>query len=489
MTLLRLSWFAALRLIVTVPLALSLNAADRAPATIYEQLCANCHGRNLQGGSGPSLVDPVWVHGSDDAAIARGIRDGYPQAGMPPLAGALTPSEIDGLVSFLREQRAQFANRPAATSPASLSERVYTTQKHTFRLELVADKVRTPWALAWLPDGRMLITEKGGTLRIVENGVLHSNPVAGTPVVRNEGQGGLMEVALHPNYDRNGWIYLAYSDPARDDSGRAVSLTKIVRGRIRDGAWIDQQTVFEAPLKFYRRGGGVHFGCRIAFDRDGYLYFSHGERGSKEDAQDLSRPNGKVHRIHDDGRVPADNPFVNRERAFPTIWSYGNRNPQGLDFDPRTGLLWATEHGPRGGDELNLIRPGKNYGWPVITYGINYNGTPITDKTEAPGMEQPVIQWTPSIAVCGLDFYEGDAFPAWKHNLLVGALAHEEVRRVVIEGDKVASQEVILKNQGRVRDVASGPDGYIYVALNGPDRVIRLVPAATEPPPGRIGSN
>ena len=333
------------------------------------------------------------------------------------------------------------------------------------------------WSIAFLPGDRILVTEKTGSLRVIEKGRLLPKAITGTPAVRDAGQGGLLEVAVHPDYAKNGWIYLAYSDPAKDADGKEVSLTKIVRGRLKDGAWVDEQKIWQAPLEFYRPGGGVHFGCRIAFDGAGYLYFSHGERGRGPDAQDLQRPNGKIHRIHDDGRIPADNPFVHTPGAFPSIWSYGNRNPQGLDFDPRTGILWESEHGPRGGDELNIIRGGRNYGWPVITYGMNYDGTPITAETTREGMEQPITYWVPSIAVCGIDFYEGTLFPKWTGNLFVSSLAQQELRRVVIDGEKVVSQEVILKDIGRLRDVQCAPDGSIYVAVNDPGTIIRLVPA------------
>ena len=348
--------------------------------------------------------------------------------------------------------------------------------KGTVAVEEVANGLDHPWGLAFLPDGRLLFTEKSGALRLVENGVLRPEPIRGTPAVRDSGQGGLLEVAVHPRYAENGWIYLAFSDPATRD-GQAVSLTKIVRGRIRDGAWIEQQTIWQAPIELYRPGGGVHYGCRIVFDRDCYLFFSHGERGRQDDAQKLELPNGKVHRIHDDGRIPADNPFAQKSGAFASIWSYGNRNPQGLAIDPRTGLLWETEHGPRGGDELNIIRRGANYGWPVISFGMNYNGSPVTALTAKDGMEQPVTHWTPSIAVCGIDFYAGDAFPQWQNNLLVSALQQQELRRLVIEDGKVTHQEVLLKDLGRVRDVQTGPEGAIYVAFNQPDRIVRLVPA------------
>jgi glucose/arabinose dehydrogenase len=392
---------------------------------------------------------------------------------MPAFHQLMTDGDIRAMVIFIREQRVNYSR---ARSSRGLPKEPLTAGGQTFRVEQVAGGLDTPWSIGFLPDGRILVTEKPGRLRIVENGKLLREPVRGTPAVRDAGQGGLLEVAVHPRYAENGWIYLAFSDPAMAD-GKPVSLTKIVRGKLRDGAWVEQQTIWQAPLEFYRPGGGVHFGCRIAFDRDGYLYFSHGERGRGEDAQDLRRPNGKIHRIHDDGRIPTDNPFAATPGAFPSIWTYGNRNPQGLDFDPRTGILWETEHGPRGGDELNIISRGRNYGWNVITYGMNYDGSPITEKTAAPGMEQPVTYWVPSIAVCGIDFYEGTAFPKWTGDLFVTALAQQELRRLVIAGDKVVSQEIILKDIGRLRDVASGPDGAIYVAVNDPGLLIRLVPA------------
>ncbi len=451
-------------------------------AKIYAEICSNCHGKNLEGAQAPSMLDDVWSHGGDDASLAALISNGDLEKGMPAFHSLMTEGDIRTMVIYIREQRAtQASKRVKKTVP----DGIVIAGGERFRIETVADKLATPWSIAFLPDGRMIFTEKPGRVRIVEKGKLLPAAVKGTPEVRDEGQGGLLEIAVHPQYAENGWIYLAYSDPASGLKGkelsvsaivRGVSLTTLVRGRIKDGAWTDEQTIWKAPLEFYKPGGGVHFGCRIAFDRQGYLFFSHGERGRGPEAQELARPNGKIHRIHDDGRIPADNPFVNTPGAFPSIWSYGNRNPQGLDFDPRTGILWESEHGPRGGDELNIIRGGRNYGWPVITYGMNYDGSAMTDKTAQEGMEQPITYWTPSIAVCGIDFYEGTAFPRWTGNLFVTALAHQELRRIVIEGEKVVSQEVILKDIGRLRDVASGPDGAIYVAVNDPGRIIRLVP-------------
>jgi glucose/arabinose dehydrogenase len=282
-----------------------------------------------------------------------------------------------------------------------------------------------------------------------------------------------MEVAVHPDYQKNGWVYLGLSDGTKDDGKRCI--TAVARGRIKGHEWTDHEWIYRPDEKF-RSGAGVHFGTRFVFDK-GYIYFVIGERGGMMEVQDLSNPKGKIFRLHDDGRVPKDNPFVKKSGAIPGIWSYGHRNPQGLVMDPRDGALYSTEHGPRGGDELNLIQPGRNYGWPVITFGMNYNGTPMVAITEKDGMEQPVVHWTPSIAVCGLDIVSGDRFPKWEHDLLVGALAQQEVRRVRVKDGKVVTQEVILKNIGRVRDVACGPDGLVYVILNDPDRLVRLSPA------------
>ena len=470
----RYSLIAVILIVVVASLTTATLARQqkrRNVAQVYEQLCANCHGPSLQGAQAQSLVDNVWRFGGDDASLAKSIRQGHPQQGMPPMGGALTAEEIRAMVIFIREAGAKF-QQSQSTFAKPLLDTVVTSEQHAFRLETVVDNLETPWSVAFLPDGRMLVTEKPGRLRVVENGRLLPSPVKGVPAVWAEGQGDLLDVAVHPDYATNGWIYLSYSDPGENNS----AMTAIVRGKLRDGALVDQATVFRVPSGLYRTGD-VHFGSRFVFDGKGHLFFTIGERGQQKDAQDLTRPNGKVHRIHDDGRVPQDNPFVGRKGAFPTIWSYGHRNPQGLAKHPTTGDLWDAEHGPRGGDELNVVLPGKNYGWPVITYGMNYDGTPMTNLTAKAGMEQPVTYWTPSIAVCAIDFYTGDRFPRWKNHLFLGALAQQELRRIEIKGRSVTHQEVLFKNIGRVRDVVNGPDGYIYVAFNDPGRVARLVPA------------
>ncbi len=443
--------------------------------SVFQQNCAGCHGADLRGGQTDSLLDDRWKHGQgDDATLFRIIRDGDELNGMPPMKGDLSDPDIRALVVFIREKAAQAKNASASLAKP-IENQVVRGREHSFRLKTVVEGLATPWSVAWLPDGRMLVTELKGALRVVERGALNAAPVAGTPRVRFKGQGGLMEVALHPGYRTNGWIYLAYAEPGTNAETRDGGMTVIVRGRLENHRWTEEQTIWRAPLWTYRPGG-VHFGCRLVFDGAGYLFFPVGERGHMQDAQDLSRPNGKVHRVFDDGRIPPNNPFIGVSNAIPSIWSFGHRNPQGLDRHPLTGELWETEHGPRGGDELNLVRQGLNYGWPIITYGMNYNGTPITALTDKEGLEQPIVHWTPSIAVCGIDFYEGDQFPRWRNNLFVTGLASEELRRVVIAGHRVAEQEMIFKGIGRVRDVASGPDGFLYVVLNKPDKVVRLEP-------------
>lgn len=450
----------------------TLTGHARNVAQTYAQLCASCHGPELKGGSAPSLITTDTLKTTDELSLVGTILNGRKDQGMPAFGAVLDKAEARALVVYLRETHAKAHHQPARVTDSART--LYQSKEHKFRIETVVEGLFDPWSLCWLPDGRILVTEKPGHLRIIKDGKLDPESITGIPAVANRGQGGLLEIAPHPNYAKNGWLYLAYSDPIRNALGRTVSMTKIVRGKIQDHRWTDEQTIWQAPQKTYV-GGRVHFGSRIAFDQDNYLYFTHGERGRQDMAQDLALPNGKIYRLHDDGRIPEDNPFVNHPDALPAIWSYGHRNPQGLAFDPNTGKLWSTEHGPRGGDELNLIRPSLNYGWPIITYGINYNGTPITGLTAKDGLEQPVVYWTPSPAVCGIDFYTGAEFPRWKDNLFVTALAGKHLRRVVIVEGQVTKQEVLLQDIGRVRDVATGPDGYLYLALNRPGKIIRLV--------------
>jgi glucose/arabinose dehydrogenase len=442
-------------------------------ADIYAKTCAACHGPTLAGGRAQSLVDDRWSFGSDDKSIAQSIRDGRAEGAMPAFKATLSESQILGLVTFIHEEGAKArlgGTPPRGPQPGD----VVKSEKQTFKIELVADGLDTPWGMAFLPDGRMIVTERPGRLRFLTAGQPLTDSVTGLPKVWVQQDAGLMDVALHPDYAKNGWIYLSYVEPG---TTAGASMTVIARGRVRDGKWVDQEILYKAPPELYWVDN-THFGSRFLFDKEGHLFYSIGDRGHQNDAQDLSLPNGKIHRVLEDGGIPKDNPFVGKPGALGSIWSYGNRNVQGLSWRPTTGDLWATEHGPRGGDELNLIERGHNYGWPVITYGINYDGTPITDKTEAPGMEQPVVQWTPSIATCAIAFYTGDKLPGWKNDLFLTALAFQELRRLVLEGNKVVHQEILIKNSGRVRDVLTGPDGFLYVVFNDPGRIVRLVPAA-----------
>ncbi|HYC84137.1 MAG TPA: PQQ-dependent sugar dehydrogenase [Chryseosolibacter sp.] len=350
---------------------------------------------------------------------------------------------------------------------------VIQSDDHAFTVDTVSTTLENPWGIAFLPDGRILVTEREGRIVQFKDGKQLAEEIQNVPAVFANGQGGLLDIKLHPDYESNGWIYLTYSKPGQGGGGTTLSRTKL------DGnAFVEFQELFSAqPFT----NSGSHFGSRIAFDGKGYIFFSSGERGEMQNAQNLGNHLGKILRLHDDGRVPNDNPFVNKTGAKPEIWSYGNRNPQGVVYDDATGTLWAHEHGPKGGDELNRIEKGKNYGWPSITYGINYDGNPITDKTEQEGMEQPVTYWVPSIAPCGMAILKGDKFPGWKSNLLIGALAFRHVARVVIEDGKYVKQEKLLDQVARVRAVEESPEGFIYVATEGPGMLLKLSPAVKEP--------
>jgi glucose/arabinose dehydrogenase len=359
---------------------------------------------------------------------------------------------------------------------------VRASAHHAYRVVTVVEGLEVPWSMAFLPDGDMLVTERPGRLRIIRNGRLLAEPVSGVPAVLAQGQGGLFDVVLHPEFATNRLIYLSFAKPL--DEG---STTAVIRARFQDDRLSEVEEVFEAVAQ-----GGGHYGGRLAFDAQGYLFVTAGDRMAPSSgdleahpAQDLSNHHGVVVRLHDDGRVPTDNPFVGRSDALPEIWSYGHRNPQGLAIDPQTGNVWINEHGPQGGDELNLIEPGKNYGWPVIGYGVNYgSGLTIHEGTRREGMEMPVHFWVPSIATSGLMIYGGNRFPEWRGNLFVGGLAGQQLARVTMQVDRPSQsewEETLLPGLGRIRDIREGPDGYIYLAVE--DRagaetpIIRLEPA------------
>lgn len=358
---------------------------------------------------------------------------------------------------------------------------VLRSAHHDFRVVTVADGLIGPWSIAFLPGGDILITEKSGRLRLVRNGVLRMEPIEGVPAVLDQGQGGLMDVVPHPDFESNQFVYLTYSKPIGDGS---EATTALGRGRFVNDRLMDFEDIFVSQT----RGRAGHFGSRLAFDANGYIFVTVGERqipssGDLEahPAQDITNHHGTVNRLNDDGSVPTDNPFVGQGDARPEIWSYGHRNPQGLAIHPETGDIWVTEHGPQGGDEFNRILPGLNYGWPVIGYGVNYgSGLAIHEGTRREGIESPTYFWVPSIATAGLMVYTGDLFPEWKGNIFAGGLAGQQMARLTMEGQRVAQEETLLQGLGRVRDIRQSPDGYIYVAIDGraqPSAVVRLEPA------------
>jgi len=357
------------------------------------------------------------------------------------------------------------------------------SDRHDYRVVTVTEDLARPWSIAFLPGGDMLVTEKAGTLRVIRDGSLLEAPIAGVPEVHNVGQGGLLDVLVHPDYETNGWIYLSYAKPQRGDA----STTAVLRGRLEAMRLVDQELIFEANST-----GRGHYGSRLLIDPQGYLFITIGDRQASprgalatHPAQDLSSHQGVIVRLHDDGRVPADNPFRNEPGALPEIWSYGHRNPQGMVLHPGTGELWITEHGPEGGDELNRVEGGSNYGWPVIGFGVNYGGAAIHERSRSrEGMIDPVKVWVPSIGVSGLASYQGVAFPGWNGLFLAGGLSGNRLDLVEVDGDNVVYEDILLRGYGRIRDVRVGPDGYVYLALDrradGPS-IVRLEPVPRAP--------
>ncbi|ADE54115.1 PQQ-dependent sugar dehydrogenase [Coraliomargarita akajimensis] len=455
-----------------LPLALSAqtNIGTGKVADLYTQYCVTCHGENLQGGLGKSLLEPeIWTVVGKSRSFLDYVQKGDANTGMPSFEATLDEKQIRSLEIFIQEKQQQSER---ATSPVPVDNNgIYSTSDYKYRLETIVDGLALPWSVEFLPNGDLLISERAGNLRVFSNGKL-SSPISGLPEIWAKGQGGLMDIGIHPDYSTNGWIYISYSEQSSEGKG----MTAVARGRLKDGHWVDNETVLSFAPELHT-GAGVHWGTRLVF-KDGYLFFGIGDRGAMHKAQDLSTPNGKIHRVHDDGRIPADNPFADNSDALPSIWALGVRNPQGMVLSPDGSEIWESEHGPRGGDEINRIEAGKNYGWPKITYGMHYNGAPITDKTAAPGLEQPAHYWTPSISVCGIDFYTGDDFPMWQGELFAGGLRSEELHRLTIKDGKVVAQEIVLKGAGRIRDVRSSPTGHLYLVLNGKQNsVVRLVPA------------
>ncbi len=339
---------------------------------------------------------------------------------------------------------------------------------NNYKTEVFVSDLEIPWGMTFLPDGSMLITEKTGELILFKEGI--KTTIENVPDVYFRGQGGLLDIKAHPNYEDNGWIYITYSSSEGDGDG---GNTAVIRAKLDDNKLVDKRTLYKATPNTKK---GQHWGSRIAFDDQGYLYFSIGDRGNRDvNPQDITRDGGKIYRLNNDGSIPNDNPFIDNENAKTAIYSYGHRNPQGMAKNPFTGNIWVNEHGPRGGDEINIIQKGKNFGWPVISYGINYNGTTFTDITEKAGMEQPLFYWVPSIAPSGMAFVSSNIYPDWNKNILIGSLKFEYLERLVLENDKVIKREKLFEDIGRVRNVIQGPDGYIYIAVEGKG-IFKIVP-------------
>lgn len=377
----------------------------------------------------------------------------------------------------------------ATLSTGALSQDVYQSAHHDYRVVPVAEDLVQPWSMAWLPNGDMLITEKPGRLRMVRDGQLLPEAIPGTPEVLYKGQGGLFEVVPHPDFNENQWVYLTFAKPNANEVDDG-STTAIARGRLQGDRLTNVVELFAAQAS-----GFGHYGGKLVFDGEGHMFLTLGDRqdfsfGDREalmahSAQDRSNHKGVIVRLNDDGTVPDDNPFVGVDGVLPEIWSYGHRSPQGLAIHPITGDLWESEHGPQGGDEINLIEPGNNYGWPVVGRGVNYGafGRPIHVGISEEGMTSPTNFWVPSIATSGLMIYSGDKFPMWVGDIFSGALAGEQLARVHLDDDyrSVVLEETLAYDMGRIRDVRQGPEGFIYLAISdrqgGPSPIVRLEPA------------
>ena len=471
---------------------------DRGAQLFTKNACAACHGPSGKGGQGPALLGPDWKFGGDDASLAKSIRDGH-QPLMPPMGAALGEQGIKDVIAYMRRTAANLSpeERARVDSFKSLGapKGVVRSDLADFRVETVAH-VGPPYAFDFLPDGRILVTETAGPLRVIDKGKLLPDPVADTPNGSIEGmtqalRRAMLSVAVHPDYARNGWVYLLtarVAPPTGDEKPReglfpgtttAQIVATITRGRIKDMRWVDTQKIAEFPVQKTNS-------LRMKFDARGRLYVGtlqsdpdYPGDGPGKLAQDLMSPIGKILRMKDDGSVPPDNPFVGRADANPYVFSYGHREPSGLTFDA-AGELGAVEDGPRGGDELNHIRPGRNYGWPISTWGHRYDNRPVGANPDPQDIEQPVFNWNPAPAVSDVEYYAGKAFPRWTGSFFIGTMKQRDLIRVAVDGDRARAVEVVLHKVDRFRDIATGPDGYLYALLDGGD-LIRLVPAEGAP--------
>ena len=486
---------------------------------VFQEYCSSCHGNDLQGsGQGPALVGGKLKYGDKMSDISRSVQEGYAATGMPAWSSILSAAKIKSLSLYIIAQRQNANIHPSKNNKASVKmpDGNIQTEHYDFKIEtLISGLHPRPFSIAPLPDGRILLSEKRRGLSVISKDGLQSSLIQGLPKIFDDidasvdvndslktieghtydfaldlGVGWMHDVAIHPDYEKNGWIYIQYGDRCSDcntisrDTGLPVSMNRLIRGRLKEGVWVDEQTLWEADIETYTQEKDMLAGGRISFDDQGHVFISIGSKVLGHlGGQNLGMPYGKIIRLYDDGRIPEDNPFYNTPNALKSLWTYGHRSPQGLEFNPVTGDMWNSEHGPRGGDEVNRLLPGKNYGWPLYSKGVHYDGTPVNNGKKLgitwtlDTIEQPVIDLTPSPAISSFVFYQGKDFPGWKNNIIAGTLKAQELYRFVIKGDVVIHKELLIKGVGRIRDIEIGFDGVLYLLLeNGKEgQIIRLV--------------
>ncbi len=461
---------------------------------LYDERCAACHGDKLQGSAeGTPLVGGDLIHGDSVDALTKSIAQGNADNGMPGWGETLSETQIRSLAILIAEERANTTFSDFRTAPRlEVPDELVTTELHAFRLEgVMTGLAPLPYSIAPLPDGRILLTEKTRGLSVISADGEQSPLIAGAPIGHADdtyaagpllyGTGWILDVAIHPDYETNGWIYLSHGHRCESCGGSAPrSMARLVRGRIKNNVWVDEQVIWEADPKTYSSYPDMALGGRIAF-ADGYVYLSIGMKTDGGEPQDLSHPTGKIHRAFDDGAVPKDNPFVAEPGAVPTVWTYGHRSPQGLEYNLPTGELWNTEMGPRGGDEVNLIEKGRNYGWPVASKGLHYTGQPVGGESDgnSASIVQPVVDLTPSVAISSFAFYTGSAFPGWRDQMLAGSLKGSDLYRFKLENGQLVERETLIEDLARIRDVEVSADGAVYLLLEheAGAQILKMVPA------------
>lgn len=430
------------------------------PIDLYAKYCGSCHGRKLE-----SFKSRTWTLGQTQKAIAQVMQKGIAEKGMPAFEKVMDQKQSEALADYILAQ-SKLPKEP------STGDELYATQEMRIATETVFTGAGVPWDIESLPDSSLLISDRDGDLFIWhQNG--ESQPVTGVPLVHAKGQGGLLDLCLHPDFEQNKQLYISYSKPVEVD-GKNWSTTAVIKATLSDAKLTNILEIFEAKPYFPTNH---HYGSRMAFDKQGYLYISVGDRGREnENPQNLESDCGKIHRLKEDGTIPEDNPFYQTPKARKSIFTYGHRNPQGIAFEETTGKIWVNEHGPRGGDEVNILNAGSNYGWPITCYGINYDGTTITQDKTKEGISNPEVVWIPSIAPGDGSFVTSDLYYPWKGNFMVPSLSFSYLNRCVVKNGKVTNQEKLFEDIGRMRSIEQGDDGFIYIGLENPGRVVRLRP-------------